>query len=125
MKKKIIIVTIVCLLVYIFTYVFGIKITQMGTAYEKLLIEDIIEVDLGSENGKDINKATKHDFIKIKGIGENIAGKIVKYRDEIGGFRGMKDALTVDGIGDKLFERIEKYFKIEKEENEKWKQLKL
>ncbi len=104
-------------MVYILTYIFGIKITDSGIPYEKKLTERIKEPDLGAEYGKDINKASKIDFMKIKGIGEVSAKAIIKRRKELGDFRGMEDLLGADNVGEKRLETIKKKFKIVNEED--------
>ena len=43
----------------------------------------------------EINRATKDDLVKLKGIGEFYAKQIVKYRDELGGFVFIEQILEV------------------------------
>ncbi len=50
----------------------------------------------------DINTATKADFIKIKGIGEKKAEKIIAYRTEHGKFSNIDELKNVKGIGNKI-----------------------
>ena len=57
------------------------------------LSEDKIEESKGEENKKeveqitiDINKADALEFQKIRGIGEKLSERIIKYRDQLGGF---------------------------------------
>ena len=50
----------------------------------------------------DINTATKAEFVKIKGIGEKKAEKIIAYRDEHGKFTNIDDLKNVKGIGNKI-----------------------
>ena len=114
--RKILFVIFLCIAAYAVTYFYGIKITKEGTPFEKQLVDRIKEIDLGVENGIDINKATKEDFMKVYGIGESIAEKIIEYREEIGGFRGIEDLLGAEGIGEKRLDKLREIFKIEKEE---------
>ncbi len=116
--RKILYIILLCLAAYAVTYFYGLKITNDGTPYEKQVFDRIKEIDLGAENGIDINKATKWDFIKVYGIGESIAEKIIKYREEIGGFRGIEDLLGTEGIGEKRLDKLREIFKIEKEESQ-------
>jgi competence protein ComEA len=53
-----------------------------------------------------INKATVDQLTELKGIGESYAKKIVEYRDKNGPFKKIEDITAVQGIGDKLFEKI-------------------
>ena len=50
----------------------------------------------------DINTATKADFVKIKGIGQKKAERIIAYRDEHGKFTNIDDLKNVKGIGSKI-----------------------
>lgn len=54
----------------------------------------------------DINKASVDEFASIKGIGEKKAEAIVKYRSEVGKFKGYEDLLNVKGIGEKTLANI-------------------
>ena len=54
----------------------------------------------------DINTATKEDFIKIKGIGEKKAERIIQYRKEHGKFNSIDELKNVKGIGNKIVEFI-------------------
>ncbi len=53
-----------------------------------------------------INTATQSELATLPGIGEGIAGKIIKYRDENGSFKSIEDIMKVSGIKDKLFSKI-------------------
>jgi competence protein ComEA len=54
----------------------------------------------------DINTATKDDFVKIKGIGEKKAERIINYRKEHGKFNNIDELKKVKGIGNKIIEII-------------------
>jgi len=54
----------------------------------------------------DINTATKEDLIKIKGIGEKKAERIIQYRKEHGKFNSIDELKNVKGIGNKIVEFI-------------------
>ncbi len=53
-----------------------------------------------------INSASVSELTALPGIGQSTAEKIVKYRDEHGGFKSKEDIMNVSGIKDKLFSRI-------------------
>ena len=116
--RKILTIVSISVIAYVLTYFSGHYIIKHSTPYEKQLAERIEEADMGAADGIDINKATQTDFMKVFGVGEKTASKIIKYRKEIGGFRGMADLLGVEGVGEKRLNEIRKNFKIEKEETQ-------
>lgn len=59
------------------------------------------------ESGKiNINTCTKEELIKLPGIGEVIAGRIIDFRTE-NPFKSIDDIKSVSGVGDKKFEGIQ------------------
>ena len=57
----------------------------------------------------DLNRAAKEDLMRLPGIGELTAERIVLYRRENGRFRKVTDLALVKGIGKKRLERIIPY----------------
>ena len=56
------------------------------------------------EVGKlDLNQATLEELIKLPGIGEARAKRILEYRTEFGPFRQASDLMNVNGIGEAIF----------------------
>ena len=65
------------------------------------------ELSTANENQKmDINTASLEELSSLKGIGEKKAQSIIKYRHNNDPFKTIEDLKNVNGIGDKLFERI-------------------
>ena len=62
----------------------------------------------------DLNTATPDALQAIPGIGEVIAGRIVKWREEHGPFQQVDDLMKVQGIGEKLLEKLRPYVKVGK-----------
>lgn len=59
------------------------------------------------DSGKvDINTCTKEDLIRLPGIGEVIAGRIIEFREN-NPFKSIDDIKSVSGIGDKKFQSIQ------------------
>ncbi|MBQ6408161.1 MAG: helix-hairpin-helix domain-containing protein [Butyrivibrio sp.] len=81
-----------------------------GDLSEEYVISKAITGDsgnLGGGNGLiNINTATAAELTGIPGIGESIAGKIVKYREENGKFSCTEDIMKISGIKDKLYQKI-------------------
>ncbi len=53
-----------------------------------------------------INTAGIDELCTLPGIGESLAGEIIKYREKYGGFKKIEDLMKVSGIGDKKFEAL-------------------
>lgn len=53
-----------------------------------------------------LNTATAEQLEALDGIGEELAGRIVAYRQEHGKFRSIGEIKNVSGIGDKKYEAI-------------------
>ncbi len=56
--------------------------------------------------GVDLNRADGTALRSLPGVGEALAGRIVLWREEHGGFRCAEDLSYVDGIGEKTMEKI-------------------
>ena len=59
-----------------------------------------------------INDASKQDFLLLPGIGEKTAQRIVKYREDVAGFKAVVQIKQVKGLGDKVFNNIKEYLTI-------------
>lgn len=53
-----------------------------------------------------INSATADELKSLNGIGDSKANSIIEYREKNGGFKSIDDIKNVDGIGEKMFEKI-------------------
>ncbi len=60
-----------------------------------------------------LNTATKEELMRIDGIGEKTALKIIAYREEIGSFTDVEQLLDVDGVGEKKLATWKEYLTIE------------
>ena len=75
-------------------------IDSFDASGEAVLDESIVK---GAVN---INTASAEQLKTIPGIGDAVAGKIVKYREENGAFKVKEDIMNVSGIKEKLFSKI-------------------
>lgn len=57
-----------------------------------------------------INSMTAAELELVPGIGSVLAERIVRYRQINGGRMEVKDLLAIEGIGDKKYIRLNKYF---------------
>lgn len=60
----------------------------------------------------DINLATKEEMNNSK-IGKSYISKIIDYREKTGGFLKIDELKRIKGIGNAIFEKLSKKFKIE------------
>jgi len=64
----------------------------------------------------DINRATRKELVTLPGIGPVLAERIVIYRKEKGPFTDVSELKEVRGIGEKRYERIERWIQAGREE---------
>ncbi|MFD1143088.1 helix-hairpin-helix domain-containing protein [Larkinella insperata] len=60
----------------------------------------------------DINTADTTDLIKLRGIGSKLAGRIIKFRDGLGGFVSADQYAEVFGLDSLALEELNKYGRV-------------
>lgn len=60
-----------------------------------------------------INTADLNTLMTIPGVGESKANKIIKYREENGGFTCIEDIMLISGIKEGMFNKIKDYICVE------------
>jgi competence protein ComEA len=73
--------------------------------------KDVDSVTDASTFKVNINTATKEELMKLPGIGEQTAERIIQHRKLYGDFKRIEDIMNVKGIGQKKFEKIKRYLK--------------
>ena len=61
----------------------------------------------------DLNTASAEDLKRVKGIGKIFSGRIVKYRNRLGGFNSLKQLTEVYGVKSELLKEVEAHFSIQ------------
>ena len=61
------------------------------------------------ENLISINSANLEDLIKLPGIKDGLAKRIIDYRMHNGGFKSLEELMEVKGIGPSKYEKIKEY----------------
>ncbi|MDD5449426.1 MAG: helix-hairpin-helix domain-containing protein [Candidatus Omnitrophica bacterium] len=61
----------------------------------------------------DINKASKDELARLKGIGPSLAEQIIKYREANGRFNDTEELKEVKGIGQAKYDSIKDNIKVE------------
>lgn len=62
---------------------------------------------------KDINDASSEDLIKLYGIGPALSDRILKQKEQLGGFVSMKQMESIWGLSPEVIENLNKYFFVE------------
>ena len=73
--------------------------------------ENVLEESESFGEKVNINTASISDFMKISGIGESTAQKIIEYRKNNGKFKTIEDIKNVSGIGESKYNQIKDYIK--------------
>ncbi|WP_051412024.1 helix-hairpin-helix domain-containing protein [Halonatronum saccharophilum] len=53
-----------------------------------------------------INSATANELETLSGVGPATAGRIIDYRNKVGGFDSLEDLMEVSGIGERTYDRL-------------------
>lgn len=79
-------------------------IQQEGSGMK--IIKDVYEEDDEDSLQVNINTASKDKLTELPGIGPSVAKKIIKYREDNGGFEAVEDLMNIPGIGENKFNSI-------------------
>lgn len=87
---------------------------------EPIVLENVLVVlpTFRDERKIDLNAASIVELVRLPGIGEVLAGRIIAYREEHGRFTSIDGLLAVSGIGPKVLEEIREQVTIDAEEDQ-------
>lgn len=60
-----------------------------------------------------INTATKEEIMKLEGIGEIFAGRIIERRETVGPYTAIDQLMEIEGIGEGRFNDLEDFVTVE------------
>lgn len=96
--KKFYAVKLYCLLTLIFFY----ASPSYPASFSGKVLHGVLNIDTASES----------DFAMLPGIGKITAHRIIKFRDENGGFKNLQELTRVEGVSQKLFNSIKDHLTI-------------
>ncbi len=102
-----------CLLVGIFV---GRNLTRSYIPVDQAISSQDVNTDgttVNKDGRIDINTATMEQLQLLPGVGEVTAQRIIDYRTEHNGFTAIEDLMEIKGIGEKTFEKMKQYVKVE------------
>lgn len=88
-------------------------ISRIRDSLEQINDNQPANVDLNPDEKININSAFPGDLVRLPGIGEVIAERIVDYRLQIGKFTSIDQLANVKGIGPKKLEKLRDYVTLE------------
>ncbi len=86
-----------------------VRITQNDSLNEKPKVKPLVSSTALQKESTvivEINSADTSAFIALPGIGSKLAGRIIKFREKLGGFYDVKQIAEVYGLADSVFEKI-------------------
>ncbi len=87
---------------------------------ETIVLENVLVVRPTFHDARkiDLNTASIAELVRLPGIGEVLAGRIIAYRGEHGRFTSIDGLLAVSGIGPRVLEEIRDQVTIDAEEGQ-------
>ena len=108
--------------IFIFALILGLIIRDISTSKfaiiktsEAYAPNDVETAEIeDTDNEKvNINTASKRILMTLDGIGEKMSERIIEYREENGGFEMVEDIMKVSGIGYDTFLKLKEYITVD------------
>lgn len=74
--------------------------------------QSVKEAAAKAELQVDLNEAGLSELVELPGIGEQVAKRILDYREKNGPFENTEELMNVRGIGEKTYLKLEPYLTI-------------
>jgi comEA protein len=81
--------------------------------FQKRVASDSVHQEMSASNRVNINMATKTELTSLPGIGDVLADRIIRQREEQGEFETIADLQRVKGISKKKFEKLKPLIAVE------------
>ena len=81
--------------------------------FRKRVASDSVHQEMSASNRVNINMATKTELTSLPGIGDVLADRIIRQREEQGEFETIADLQRVKGISKKKFEKLKPLIAVE------------
>ncbi len=86
-----------------------VKNVALQTENTEAAVDDKAEEKQSLSDKINLNTATEEELKSLDGIGEVLARRIIEKREEVKGFNSIEELLSVEGIGDKIFDKIKNF----------------
>ena len=97
------------LLFLIFLVVIGLGIDYFNKIHSSFtFLEDFIQIK-EEEIKFNLNQIDKETLVRLPGIGEKLAQRIIDYRQKYGSFRYIEELKKIRGIKSSIYEKIKDY----------------
>jgi len=95
-------------LIFLVVIGLGIDYLRKTDSSLKIHLEDLIQIR-EEENKFDLNQIDKETLIRLPGIGEKIAKRIIEYRQKYGSFKDLQELRKVKGIRTSTYEKLKDF----------------
>lgn len=107
-ERGLILLIAIALLASGIAFFVGREAPPPGAPNEPIVLENVLVVRPTFRDVRkvDLNTASADELVRLPGIGEVLAGRIIAYRKERGRFTSIDGLLAVSGIGPKVLEQL-------------------
>lgn len=89
------------------TFLLSLVCAFLGLGGASLAAQSATDAKPKEELRVDVNHADAEELAKLPGIGEQVAKRIIAYREANGPFEKTEEIMNVRGIGEKTFLKLE------------------